>query len=542
MMGFDVVDHISMIEALDSYGAPDEFRLLICNFLRKRKLQYSDDLSTIYDKQLGNVQEVIVEEGKKVCQFYDVGKHKKIVFKFRRQVVAESPGRSLGFLYDGTYHFAAHASKILLDITIEMQRLTNVRDMRISKKVDVITSCLVPAFAANTVPIYPFFKSSTKRKITNAMSRALKKLLGLPTRCPPFALYWGTGIPEPSHMMFAEAVALFVRGVALGVWELKPLGGSGLNFQGARTGSLSIKGVPDLEDFRLGRIVLGKKLSLIKCEKEKREARARVSTFVECLANCQILTGHQRNLHNDAADYLANRATQWGPIGTGPERFAVKTLTPAILRRELYKDTKHLRSPHTNPPSQYMKRRFSLLGAFRPPRDTFPATGQEFIYLSLWLGYTRPGLMGMGEILYERDNKKPYYTCALCGKKVHNLDHFVFQCRGNPDARAPGGQWRDGFDLRTMRGLFGIEQMDNLRRSDVVRTLKEEPRRVLGFIRAAADADPACSILPDYTRQSLKTLPLATASLQKVQSSSEKLPSTITEAKLTGPMKMLLTA
>eukprot|EP00392_Amoebophrya_sp_AT5.2_P015922 g16147.t1 len=394
---------------------------------------------------------------------------------------------------------------------------------------------------------------------------------------------------------------------------------------------------------RLGRIVLGKKLSLIKCEKEKRDARAKVSTFVECLANCQILTGesvvcatdgcvtkvkedegetirsekragaavvvwygdcvspvaadkiavigtcgvdpdsfdteavaatlapeailrgvppeelakiksiiivtdsnsmlsallnytddsndvlypvvrelerleeaigtgipikmfwcpgHQRNLHNDAADYLANRATQWGPIGTGPERFAVKTLTPAILRRELYKDTRHLRSPHTNPPSPYMKRRFSLLGAFRPPKGTFPATGQEFVYLSLWLGYTRPGLMGMGEILYERDSKKPYYTCALCGKKVHNLDHFVFQCRGNPDARAPGQQWREGFDLRMMRGLFGIEHMNSLRCSEVVRTLKMEPRRI----------------------------------------ASEKLPSTITEAQLQGPMKMLLTA
>eukprot|EP00392_Amoebophrya_sp_AT5.2_P004989 g4998.t1 len=195
MMGFDVVDHISMLEAFDNFGAPDEFQLLIGNFLRKRKLQVKDGTKWLL-----------------------------------------SPGKPQG--------------KIMMDITIEMQKLTNIRDMRISKKIDIVQSCLYPAFSANTVPIYPYFKSSTKRKLTNTITRALKKILGLPARCPSYAVFWGTGLAEPSQMMFVEAVACFARGVALGVWEFKSLSAEpGPSYQNAQTGSLVIKGVPPLDAF-----------------------------------------------------------------------------------------------------------------------------------------------------------------------------------------------------------------------------------------------------------------------------------------------------
>eukprot|EP00392_Amoebophrya_sp_AT5.2_P013530 g13654.t1 len=627
--------------------------------------------------------------------------------------------------------------------------------------------------------------------------------VGLPTRCPSFALYWGTGLPEPSVMMFVEAIACFVRGVALGSWELKELVPFGPDYVGARVGPLTKKGVPPIEDFkypsresdqlmvgkavsqkvedywlielegnnkykprgyiehdegsynapgrfskpkvvkkgeqqqggnettsapfeneaaddtamaaeeqgqsdaqqlgqqsaavggvqdeedaddeidgyatdeddaeghdedkatnnqsrakdinpiwdrktrpfteifnehlndfphyfnevkknrinfgrrfwrggnvdvydmdRLSAIVLGKKLSVVRDKSEKDLGRARIACFVECLTNVQLLTGesvvcstdgcvstyeevdeagdcrqekragaaavlwfgdhvspvaadkiavlgvcgveadsfdteavgvtlapdlvlknvsrekleglksiilltdsnsllsallnytdassdvvypvvrelerlgeaigrdipiklfwcpgHQKNLHNDAADFLAGRAIQWGPIGSKPARFAVKIMTPSILRRELYRDAKFLRPPNSVPASAYMKRRFDVLGPFRPPQGTFPAPLQEFLYLSLWVGFARAGMLGMTDIFYDKGSKRPSYCCAYCGKKAECLDHFLFQCTGNPKEEAEQMQTeqaqsgtsttrRAGFDLVDMR-------------------------------------------------------------------------------------------
>jgi len=251
--------------------------------------------------------------------------------------------------------------------------------------------------------------------------------------------------------------------------------------------------------------------------------------------------GHQRNFHNDAADHLAGRAIQWGPIGSKPSRFAVKSITPSIMRRELYKATRMLRPPHSNPPSPYMQRRFSLLGAFRPPRGTFPATGQEFVYLSLWLGYTRTGLMGMGDIFYERESKQPYYTCSLCGKKAECLDHFLFQCEGCPEASLVDdeGDEEKKVSLKDIRERIGLPHMKILRSREVAEVLKGEPRRVLAFVQAAAEAEWKDSLLPQFTREALAVLPAESAMLMKKEIKIEKQPSTITKELLSGPLKIL---
>eukprot|EP00392_Amoebophrya_sp_AT5.2_P008881 g8909.t1 len=132
--------------------------------------------------------------------------------------------------------------------------------------------------------------------------------------------------------------------------------------------------------------------------------------------------GHLQNSFNQSADYVAEAATQWGPPGTRPVKFASKTLTPSVLRRIFYWSTRHLRSPHSRPPSLYFRERFDRLGPFRPPRGLFRNGTQEQLYMFLWIGYATDGVLGMSRIRHATrpDNNassgsvsQTQYHCAL---------------------------------------------------------------------------------------------------------------------------------
>eukprot|EP00392_Amoebophrya_sp_AT5.2_P017801 g18213.t1 len=319
---------------------------------------------------------------------------------------------------------------------------------------------------------------------------------------------------------------------------------------------------------RISSIVVGQKLSAVKNLDEKKKMRGQISAFVECLANIQILSGdsvvcaidgcvrdfcEQREDGSTVREQRAGAAAvAWfrdhtkpvavskvavlGSCGVSPdsldcEAVAASLAPETILAGLSLEELEQLKSVIIVTDSN------SLLSALLNYTDD---SNNEFVYLSLWLGFTRAGLMGMGDILYDKNTKQPYYVCSLCGKRTSCLDHFIFQCRGNPAGEAGGTtNKREGFDLKDMREHLGIPHMEVLRCREVAEVLKREPRRVLAFIRAVADADPLQTILPEFTRQALKVLPSPSAMLVKQEIKTEKLPSTITAAMLEGPLSIL---
>eukprot|EP00392_Amoebophrya_sp_AT5.2_P009098 g9126.t1 len=263
--------------------------------------------------------------------------------------------------------------------------------------------------------------------------------------------------------------------------------------------------------------------------------------------------GHCASLYNDVADYVAEKATHWGPIGTLPAA------------------------------------RFDSLGAFRPPSGLFRSQEQERLHFLLWVGFCHTGTLGAGPIIYEGKSSAATYTCNLCGKKsTSGTDHFLFSC----DAEIPSlaeegedvGMWLPpGIAFRCARdtwaapmevdltpeqlvcdevveplrapmagvGMSSIKTLSQIRSAcglphqeapnakEAAHHLRQDPRNVLDFVRLAAGELPG--ILNKRMKEvaQFENLPREGKGMAAVAERKQQLASKVTQELLDTTLKIV---
>eukprot|EP00392_Amoebophrya_sp_AT5.2_P009165 g9193.t1 len=254
VQGFDVVDHATMISALERFGAPASMKSQVIHFLSGRRLrvqgggwwslevgkpqgsplsgtayngntslvnrewaasyptkefqptQYSDDAGGACSKRVADgdgfdesAQGKLETIGKRYYQFYDSAKRRRIEYEKEKPKKADRPGTSLGTKFDGTYDFHGHAATTAGKVRDEFGSLTKVRGMRPSMKADVVLACVYPAATSNSIPAFPYFRMGAKRKTVSLVTAAVKGNLALPRLAPSYCIFRGSGLPDPAQ-------------------------------------------------------------------------------------------------------------------------------------------------------------------------------------------------------------------------------------------------------------------------------------------------------------------------------------------------------
>ncbi|CAD7958831.1 unnamed protein product [Amoebophrya sp. A120] len=182
--------------------------------------QYSDDnTQTGFLSMLSKMKSSLIDFGRKFFIFFEKDKSETIFYSQNYKDDPQEAGRSLGFLFDGTWTHNAMSDKILKDMTREANVCLGLKTLRTTKKVDVFESLCYSALSSTGSPQYPYFSSAAKLKIENTVSNKLKVLLGLPKRAPSTALYESTGLVRPHIMFLRECLMCFYKGLAKNLWE-----------------------------------------------------------------------------------------------------------------------------------------------------------------------------------------------------------------------------------------------------------------------------------------------------------------------------------